>query len=280
VCLRYRLLYNSPFVTGNTAISSNKKIVFQSLAKAAPKILTTSPTGSVSKATTNLSPQQQRIVLQNFKQPVMATNQSGTLTALGGNATRVIRATPATNVGTGTVVGVGNSQTGAQIITLDSLVQKQAIGKLLTTASNNMVQFATSSAGNVITLNPNQQSKQLPTMARIVSATTTTPAAGNATTVVPKIIGKTTVIPGKPLLLHAKTLKQLGGSSVATTQTTATTTTAVASTVVGGTGGVVVSGAGVANTAVRTTQNIVIGGQTVKLQGAVSNLRILTLSNS
>ncbi|XP_016960587.1 nuclear factor related to kappa-B-binding protein [Drosophila biarmipes] len=264
---------NSPqqrIIVGNTAISSNKKIVFQPLAKAPPKILTTSPTGSVAKATTNSSPQ--RIVLQNFKQPVMASNPSGALTALGGNATRVIRATPASGVGTGTVVGVANSQTGGQIITLDSLLQKQAAaGKLLTAASNNMIQLGTSSAGNVITLNPNQQAKQLPTMARIVSATSTTPAAGSVSNVVPKIIGKTTVIPGKPLLLHAKTLKQLGGvSSLATTQTTTTTTTAVASAAVGGLGGAVVSGAGAANTAVRTTQNIVIGGQTVKLQGAIS----------
>ncbi|KAH8351157.1 hypothetical protein KR084_008500 [Drosophila pseudotakahashii] len=259
---------NSPqqrIIVGNTAISSNKKIVFQSLTKAAPKILTTSPSGPVAKATTNVSPQQQRIVLQNFKQPVMAANQSGTLTALGANATRVIRATPATGVGSGSVVGVGNSQTGGQIITLDSLLQKQpAGGKLLTNAGNNIFQLATSSAGNVITLNPNQPTKQLPTMARIVSATSTTQAAGSVSNVVPKIIGKTTVLPGKPLLLHAKTLKQLGGS-VATTQTTTTTTTAV-----GGTGGVVVSGAAIANTAVRTTQNIVIGGQTVKLQGAIS----------
>ncbi|XP_017071843.2 nuclear factor related to kappa-B-binding protein isoform X1 [Drosophila eugracilis] len=259
---------NSPqqrIIVGNTAISANKKIVFQSLAKAAPKILTTSPSGTVAKATTNLSPQQQRILLQNFKQPVVATNQSGTLTALGGNATRVIRATPASGV-----VGVGNSQTPGQIITLDSLIQKQpAGGKLLTTAGNNIFQLATSSAGNVITLNSNQPTKQLPTMARFVSATSTSPATGNASTVVPKIIGKTTVLPGKPLLLHAKTLKQLGGSSVATTQTTTTTTTAVASATVGGAGGTVVSGSGVANTAVRTTQNIVIGGQTVKIQGAI-----------
>ncbi|XP_017000294.2 nuclear factor related to kappa-B-binding protein [Drosophila takahashii] len=244
---------NSPqqrIIVGNTAISSNKKIVFQSLTKAAPKILTTSPSGPVAKATTNVSPQQQqRIVLQNFKQPVMAANQSGTL-----NATRVIRATPATGVGgSGSVVGVGNSQTAGQIITLDSLLQKQptGAGKLLTTAGNNIFQLASSSAGNVITLNPNQATtKQLPTMARIVSATSTTQA-----NVVPKIIGKTTVLPGKPLLLHAKTLKQLGGS-VATTQTTTSGTTTTA---VGG-----------ANTAVRTAQNIVIGGQTVKLQGAIS----------
>ncbi|KMZ04784.1 nuclear factor related to kappa-B-binding protein [Drosophila simulans] len=265
---------NSPqqrIIVGNTAISSNKKIVFQSLAKAAPKILSTSPSGSVTKATTNLSPQQQRIVLQNFKQPVMATNQSGTLTAVGGNATRVIRATPATSVGTGGIVGAGNPQTAGQIITLDSLLQKQpAGGKLLTTAGNNVFQLATSSAGNVITLSPNQPTKQLPTMTRIVSATSTTPATGNASTVVPKIIGKTTVLPGKPLLLHAKTLKQLGSSSVATTQTTTTTTTAVASAAVGGTGGTVVAGTGVTNAAGRTTQNIVIGGQTVKLQGAIS----------
>ncbi|XP_052836960.1 nuclear factor related to kappa-B-binding protein [Drosophila gunungcola] len=260
---------NSPqqrIIVGNTAISSNKKIVFQSLAKAAPKILTTSPSGAAAKATTNLSPQQQRIVLQNFKQPVMATNQAGTLTALGGNATRVIRATPATAVATGGVVGVGNSpQAGGQIITLDSLLQKQSAGgKLITNSGNNIFQLATSSSGNVITLNPNQTAKQLPTVARVVNATSTTTAAGGtSTTMVPKIIGKTTVLPGKPLLLHAKTLKQLGGSSVATT----TTTTAVTG---GGGGGAVVTGSGVVNSAVRTTQNIVIGGQTVKLQGAIS----------
>ncbi|XP_016978324.2 nuclear factor related to kappa-B-binding protein [Drosophila rhopaloa] len=256
-------------IVGNTAISSNKKIVFQSLTKAAPKILTTSPSGSVAKATTSSSPQQQRIVLQNFKQPVMATNQSGTLTALGGNATRVIRATPATAVGTGGVVGVGNSpQAGGQIITLDSLLQKQPAGaKLITNSGNNIFQLATSSSGNVITLNPNQATKQLPTMARIVNATSTTTAAGGMSNMVPKIIGKTTVLPGKPLLLHAKTLKQLGGCGVATTQTTTATTTAVAA--VGG-GGAVVTGSGVVNSGVRTTQNIVIGGQTVKLQGAIS----------
>lgn len=215
-------------------------------------------------------------MLQNFKQPVIATNQSGTLTAVGGNATRVIRATPATSVGTGGIVGAGNPQTAGQIITLDSLLQKQpAGGKLLTTAGNNIFQLATSSAGNVITLSPNQTTKQLPTMTRIVSATSTTPATGNASTVVPKIIGKTTVLPGKPLLLHAKTLKQIGGSSVPTTQTTTTTTTAVASAAVGsgsGAGGTVVAGTGATNAAGRTTQNIVIGGQTVKLQGAVSYL--------
>lgn len=212
-------------------------------------------------------------MLQNFKQPVIATNQSGTLTAVGGNATRVIRATPATSVGTGGIVGAGNPQTAGQIITLDSLLQKQpAGGKLLTTAGNNIFQLATSSAGNVITLSPNQTTKQLPTMTRIVSATSTTPATGNASTVVPKIIGKTTVLPGKPLLLHAKTLKQIGSSSVPTTQTTTTTTTAVASAAVGGAGGTVVAGTGATNAAGRTTQNIVIGGQTVKLQGAVSYL--------
>ncbi|XP_017058472.1 nuclear factor related to kappa-B-binding protein [Drosophila ficusphila] len=263
---------NSPqqrIIVGNTAISSNKKIVFQSLTKAAPKILTTSPSGSVAKAATNSSSPQQRIVLQNFKQPVVGTSQSGAIAALGGNATRVIRATPAAAVGSAGVAGGGNSQPAGQIITLDSLLQKQpAGGKLLTTTGNNIFQLATSTSGNVITLNPSQP-KQLPTMSRIVSATTTTPTSTGVSTVVPKIIGKTTVLPGKPLLLHAKTLKQVGSGSAASTQTTTTATTSVSSASVGA-GGAVVSGGGAANTAVRTTQNIVIGGQTVKLQGAIS----------
>ncbi|KAH8232647.1 hypothetical protein KR032_010981 [Drosophila birchii] len=244
-------------IVGNTAISANKKIVFQALTKSAPKILATSPSGPVVKAAvTSASPQQQqqhqqqqRIVLQNFKQPA---NQTGA-------ATRVIRATPATAAGNATQ-GTGH------IITLDSLIQKQPAGgggnKLLTTAGNNIIHLATSSAaGNVITLSPNQPNKQLPTMARIVSATTTT-TVGGGTTIMPKIIGKTTVLPGKPLLVHAKQLKQLGGSSVATTQTTTTATTTMAS-------AGAASGGGVATNAVRTTQNIVIGGQTVKLQGAI-----------
>ncbi|KAH8383228.1 hypothetical protein KR009_007544 [Drosophila setifemur] len=263
-------------IVGNTAISSNKKIVFQAVTKGAPKILTTSPSGSISKTALSASPvqqqpqQQQRIVLQNFKQPVMGNNQL-TTTTMGGTTTRVIRTTPGAALGT---VTSGNSSQGAgQIITLDNLLQKQHTGgKLLTTSGNNIIQIATSSAGNVITLSPNQHTKQLPTMARIVSATNTSIGTGGGGTsnMVPKIIGKTTVLPGKPLLLHAKTLKQLGGSgSVPTTQTTATTTTAMASTGMAGAGAggtTVISGAG---TAVRTTQNIVIGGQTVKLQGAI-----------
>ncbi|EDV43336.1 uncharacterized protein Dana_GF16572 [Drosophila ananassae] len=253
-------------IVGNTAISANKKIVFQAVTKAAPKILTTSPSGSVSKTPTSLSPQQpqpqQRIVLQNFKQPVLSNNQA--TATVGGATTRVIRATPA-------VGGSGGSTTQAagQIITLDGLLQKQSSGsKLVTTAGNNIIQLATSSASNMITLSPNQPTKHLPTMARIVSATNTTTGTGasqtGAVATGPKIIGKTTVLPGKPLLLNAKTIKQLSGSSVATTQvTTATTTTAASS------GGTVISGTGVATTGVRTAQNIVIGGQTVKLQGAI-----------
>ncbi|KAH8307855.1 hypothetical protein KR059_000801 [Drosophila kikkawai] len=249
-------------IVGNTAISSNKKIVFQALTKSAPKILATSPKTSGSPQ----QQQQQRIVLQNFKQPAVGTNQTGA-------ATRVIRATPAA----GAVSTAGNTTTQGtgHIITLDSLIQKQTTGgKLLTTAGNNIIHLATSSAGNMITLSPNQPTKQLPTMARIVSATTTTTVGGGGpggggTNIMPKIIGKTTVLPGKPLLVHAKQLKQLGGgNSVAITQTTTTASTTVAST--GAASGAVVSGAGVAaGNAVRTTQNIVIGGQTVKLQGAI-----------
>ncbi|XP_020811156.1 LOW QUALITY PROTEIN: nuclear factor related to kappa-B-binding protein [Drosophila serrata] len=250
-------------IVGNTAISSNKKIVFQALPKSGPKILATSPSSPVVKsATTSVSPQQQqRIVLQNFKQPGVATNQTGA-------ATRVIRATPATAaVGT-----AGNATQGTgHIITLDSLQSKPAGGgKLLTSAGNNIIHLANSSAGNVITLSPNQPTKQMPTMARIVSATATTTVGGGGpggTTIMPKIIGKTTVLPGKPLLVHAKQLKQLGGNSVAITQTTTTATTTVAS--AGAASGAVVSGAGVTANAVRTTQNIVIGGQTMKLQGAI-----------
>ncbi|KAH8278703.1 hypothetical protein KR018_007519 [Drosophila ironensis] len=274
-------------IVGNTAISSNKKIVFQAVTKAAPKILTTSPSGPLVKASlspASLSPRplqvqtptqsqtqqsqqpqqqqpapQQRIVLQSFKQQVVAGGGSqGTA-----SPPRIIRATAAA---TGTPISANTSQTAGQIITLDSLLQKQSAGgKLLTTAGNNIIQLATSTAGNVITLSPNQATKQLTTMARIVSAST---AGGGATTAVgstvPKIIGKTTVLPGKPLLLNAKTLKQIGGSSLATTQVTTTTTTTVASG-----GGSAVSAAGVATNTVRTTQNIVIGGQTVKLQGAI-----------
>ncbi|KAH8244647.1 hypothetical protein KR026_004906 [Drosophila bipectinata] len=254
-------------IVGNTAISANKKIVFQTVTKAAPKILTTSPTASISKTPTNMSPQQQqpqqRIVLQNFKQPVLSNNQATSTVA--GATTRIIRATPAV----GGHQGGNTTQTAGQIITLDSLLQKQSSGgKLVTTAGNNIIQLATSSAGNMITLSPNQPTKQLPTMARIVSATNTTSGTGGSPTgglaTGPKIIGKTTVLPGKPLLLNAKTIKQLSGSSVATTQVTTTTTPTVASS-----GGTVISGTGVTTTGVRTTQNIVIGGQTVKLQGAI-----------
>jgi len=176
MCLRYRLLYNSPFVTGNTAISSNKKIVFQSLAKAAPKILTTSPTGSVSKATTNLSPQQQRIVLQNFKQPVMATNQSGTLTALGGNATRVI---PAINTKPNSVQILGprvvpQSQTVRPVqqkIGAVSIVANKPVTSISATETSNPVTISTSSpvtgGGTIVKMSPQafaslqQQQQQL-----------------------------------------------------------------------------------------------------------------------
>ncbi|XP_022223244.2 nuclear factor related to kappa-B-binding protein [Drosophila obscura] len=243
-------------LVGNTAISSNKKIVFQALAKTTPKILTTTASGSGTAAVKgNLSSPQQRIVLQNFKQA--AAGGGGVTTVVSAtNATRVIRTT---STPVSTAAGAANATQGGHIITLDSLLQKQQQqqhtgGKLLT-AGSNIIQLATSSAGNVITLTPNQsqttqpiqvQAKHLPTMARIVSAT----GAGGGTTMVPKIIGKTTVLPGKPLLLHAKAIKQLGGGSVVTTQPTATTTTA-------------------GTNAVRTTQSIVIGGQTVKIQGAI-----------
>ncbi|XP_034664989.1 LOW QUALITY PROTEIN: nuclear factor related to kappa-B-binding protein [Drosophila subobscura] len=237
-------------LVGNTAISSNKKIVFQAMAKTTPKILTTTAS---SGGTTVRSPQQ-RIVLQNFKQAAAAGGGGATTVVSSTNATRMIRTSTTVSTAAG---GAVNASQGGHIITLDSLLQKQnqqqhSGGKLLTTGSN-IIQLATSSAGNVITLTPNQsqntqpiqvQAKHLPTMARIVSATASGP------TMVPKIIGKTTVLPGKPLLLHAKAIKQLGGGSVVTTQPTATTTTA-------------------GTNAVRTTQSIVIGGQTVKIQGAI-----------
>ncbi|XP_002019633.2 nuclear factor related to kappa-B-binding protein [Drosophila persimilis] len=243
-------------LVGNTAISSNKKIVFQALAKTSPKILTTTATiGGTVAVKGNLSSPQQRIVLQNFKQA--AAGGAATVVSTS-NATRVIRTTTPVSTAAGGASGSPTTQ-GGQIITLDSLLQKQqqqqqqSGGKLLTTGSN-IIQLATSSSGNVITLTPNQsqatqpiqvQAKHLPTMARIVSAT-----GGGGPTMVPKIIGKTTVLSGKPLLLHAKAIKQLGGGSVVTTQPTATTTTA-------------------GTNAVRTTQSIVIGGQTVKIQGAI-----------
>lgn len=90
--------------------------------------------------------------------------------------------------------------------------------------------------------------KQLPTSARIVSS--------GHTTMVPKIIGKTTVVPGKPLLLHAKTLKLGTGNAVVTSQATVATS----ATTTLNTGGIKT-----------TAQNIVIGGQTMKLHGAVRN---------
>ncbi|XP_034488895.1 nuclear factor related to kappa-B-binding protein [Drosophila innubila] len=227
-------------LVGNTAISSNKNIVFQALPKAAPKILSSMPGQAKPLATANLSPQQQRIVLQSFKQP------AATAAAASQTTTRIIRTTPVSTTTTSGATPTVTTQ-GGHIITLDSLLQKSMPGKLLTAGSNNIIQLATSTAtGNVITMSPNGQtqqqlSKQLPATARIVTT-------GHATTMVPKIIGKTTVVPGKPLLLHAKTLK-LGSNSGATTQTTAATTLATG--------------------AMKTTpQSIVIGGQTMKIQGA------------
>lgn len=184
-------------------------------------------------ATANLSPQQQRIVLQSFKQPV------ATAAGASQTTTRIIRTTPAAATTSG---GTATATQGGHILTLESLLQKQNAGKL--------IQLATSTAGgNVITLAPSGQAqqqqqqvtttKQLPTTARIVTAGT----------MVPKIIGKTTVVPGKPLLLHAKTLKLGGNTGVSTQTPTATTLT---------------------SSVMKTAQNIVIGGQTVKLQGAVS----------
>ncbi|KRF78854.1 nuclear factor related to kappa-B-binding protein isoform X2 [Drosophila virilis] len=218
-------------LVGNTAISSNKNIVFQALPKAAPKILSTMAGQAKPLATANLSPQQQRIVLQSFKQPVASAAGASQTT------TRIIRTTAAAATTSG---GTATATQGSHILTLESLLQKQNAGKL--------IQLATSTAGgNVITLAPTGQAqqqqqqvtttKQLPTTARIVTAGS----------MVPKIIGKTTVVPGKPLLLHAKTLKLGGNTGVSTQTPTATTLT---------------SGA------MKTAQNIVIGGQTVKLQGA------------
>lgn len=161
--------------------------------------------------------------------------------------------------------GIATGAQGGQIITLDHLLHKATPGKLLTSGSN-IIQLATStSGGNVITLTPGGQSqqqqqqqvhtaqmsvagKQLPASARIVTA--------GHTTMVPKIIGKTTVVPGKPLLLHAKTLKLGTGNAVVTSQATvATSATTTLNT------------SGIKTTA----QNIVIGGQTMKLHGAVRN---------
>ncbi|KAL7728357.1 hypothetical protein ACLKA6_007450 [Drosophila palustris] len=234
-------------LVGNTAISSNKNIVFQALPnKTAPKILSSMSGQAKPLVTANLSPQQQRIVLQSFKQPVAtAAAASQTTTATG--TTRIIRTTPVSSI-TSSATPTVTTQ-GGHIITLDGLLQKSMPGKLLT-AGSNIIQLATSTAsGNVLTMSPSGQSqmqttqvtKQLPATARIMTA-------GNTTTMVPKIIGKTTVVPGKPLLLHAKTLK-LGSNSVATTQSAAVTTLA--------TGGMKT-----------TSQSIVIGGQTMKIQGA------------
>ncbi|ALC47119.1 CG11970 [Drosophila busckii] len=220
-------------LVGNTAISSNKNIVFQALPKAATKILNASNSSQVKPlATANLSPQQQqRIVLQSFKQPLVSSSAA----AQTQTTTRIIRTTPATTV---TATPTANNQ----IITLDCLLQKSTPGKLLTTtAGNNIIQLGNASGtGNIITLaSSGQQQKPLPAGAtRIVTA-------GSQVSMVPKIIGKTTVVPGKPLMLQAKTLKLSTNNTVA--QNTATTATVAAKS---------------------TGQNIVIGGQTVKLQGA------------
>ncbi|EDW83768.2 uncharacterized protein Dwil_GK13785 [Drosophila willistoni] len=239
-------------IVGNTAISSNKSIVFQALPKTVPKILTTNSSssgGTHKQPTANLSSQQQRIVLQNFKQPATAsatTSSSQTNT----NATRIIR-TAATGNGTNQVTTAGAAPTGGgggggNIITLDSLIQKSnataTTGKLITSGSNIIQLAATSTTGNVITLTPNQNHNQV-AKPRIV--TTTGAGVGGGGGVVPKIIGKTTVLPGKPLLLQAKTLKHLGAGTPVNNQVVTTATPA------------------------KTTQSIVIGGQTVKLQGAL-----------
>ncbi|KAH8359795.1 hypothetical protein KR093_008880 [Drosophila rubida] len=251
-------------LVGNTAISSNKNIVFQALPKAAPKILSTLPGQTKTLTTANLSPQQQRIVLQSFKQPVATATSvaatapsSATTTTAAATTTRIIRTTPVSAASSSATPSTATTQ-GGHIITLDSLLQKSVPGKLLT-AGSNIIQLATSTApgGNIITMSPSGQAplqtmagttaKQLPT-ARIVTA-------GNAG-MVPKIIGKTTVVPGKPLLLHAKTLK-LGTNAVATTQAA----TAMAS---------------AATTMKTSSQSIVIGGQTMKIQGATIPARNAT----
>ncbi|XP_017856044.1 PREDICTED: nuclear factor related to kappa-B-binding protein isoform X2 [Drosophila arizonae] len=240
-------------LVGNTAISSNKNIVFQALPKAAPKILSTVTGQAKPLATANLSPQQQRIVLQSFKQPIStaAAGGGGGAGAASGAAvavatsqatTRIIRTSP---VAATTSAGTSTATQSGHIVTLESLLQKQNAGKLIQLAT-------TATGGNVITLTPNSQTqqqqqqlattKQLPATARIVT--------GGHATMVPKIIGKTTVMSGKPLLLTAKTLK-LGGAAVVSTQTSTATT--------------LTTGGGVAG--LKTAQNIVIGGQTVKLQG-------------
>lgn len=243
--------------------------MFQALPKAAPKILSTLPGQSKTLTTANLSPQQQRIVLQSFKQPVSATAATASQTT-----TRLIRTTPVTTttsagIGSSVSSGIATGAQGGQIITLDHLLQKATPGKLLTTGSN-IIQLATSTAsGNVITLTPGGQSQQqqqslqqqqvhtaqmsaaaksLPASARIVTS--------GHTTMVPKIIGKTTVVPGKPLLLHAKTLKLGTGNAVVSSQATVATS----ATTTLNTGGIKT-----------TAQNIVIGGQTMKLHGAVRN---------
>ncbi|EDV93539.1 nuclear factor related to kappa-B-binding protein [Drosophila grimshawi] len=252
-------------LVGNTAISSNKNIVFQALPKASPKILSTMGGQAKTLATANLSPQQQRIVLQSFRQPVTSTAANANA-AQTTTTTRIIRTTPVvTSAGSSGTQPTSTQQqgTGGQILTLEGLLQKSNGGKLITTG-NNIIQLATSTAGgNVITLSPGaqiqqqqqqtqQQSgvKQLPTTARIVSA-------GHHGTMVPKIIGKTTVVPGKPVLLHAKTLK-LGTNAVVSSTHSPTATTTLT------TG------------AMKTAQNIVIGGQTVKLQGATIPARNAT----
>ncbi|TDG48815.1 hypothetical protein AWZ03_004718 [Drosophila navojoa] len=244
-------------LVGNTAISSNKNIVFQTLPKAAPKILSTVTGQAKPLATANLSPQQQRIVLQSFKQPISTAAAGGAGAASGAavavatsqTTTRIIRTSPVTAT---TSPGTSTATQSGHIVTLESLLQKQNAGKLIQLAT-------TATGGNVITLTPNAQTqtqtqqqqqqqqqltttKQLPATARIVT--------GGHAAMVPKIIGKTTVMSGKPLLLTAKALK-LGGAAVGGTQTSTATTLA--------------TGGGVAG--LKTAQNIVIGGQTVKLQG-------------
>lgn len=247
--------------------------MFQALPKATPKILSTLPGQSKTLTTANLSPQQQRIVLQSFKQPASTGSPASQTT------TRLIRTTPVTATATAsastTSSGTATGAQGGQIITLDHLLHKSTPGKLLTTGSN-IIQLATSTGtGNVISLTPSGQSqqqqlqqpqqtqpqqqqqqqasaqvsaaaKQLRATARIVTASNTT--------MVPKIIGKTTVVPGKPLLLHAKTLKLGTGNAVVTSQATVATTAPTTL----NTGGMKT-----------TAQNIVIGGQTMKLHGAV-----------
>lgn len=251
--------------------------MFQALPKATPKILSTLPGQSKTLTTANLSPQQQRIVLQSFKQPASTGSPASQTT------TRLIRTTPVTATATATASasttssGTATGAQGGQIITLDHLLHKSTPGKLLTTGSN-IIQLATSTGtGNVISLTPSGQSqqqqlqqpqqtqpqqqqqqvhsasaqvsaaaKQLRATARIVTASNTT--------MVPKIIGKTTVVPGKPLLLHAKTLKLGTGNAVVTSQATVATTAPTTL----NTGGMKT-----------TAQNIVIGGQTMKLHGAV-----------